>query len=65
MLPLKNAKIPRDYKIIGYDNILFSKIFYPELTIINTDIDQLSMEALDFLVRRIRSGKTDSTANKR
>ena len=39
--------------------------FLTKLTKINTDVDQLSMEALDYLVRRIRSGKTDSTANKR
>ena len=50
----KNIKIPGDYFIIGYDNILFSKIFYPKLTTINTNVDQLAIEALDYLIRLIK-----------
>ena len=50
----KNVKIPGDYFIIGYDNILFSKIFFPKLTTINTNVDQLSSEALDYLMRMIK-----------
>ena len=49
-----NVKIPGDYFIIGYDNILFSKIFFPKLTTINTNVDRLSSEALDYLVRIIK-----------
>ena len=52
---LENKKeIPKDYGVIGYDNILFSKIFFPKLTTINTDVDQLSEEAIDHLIRRIK-----------
>ena len=36
------------------DNILFSKIFFPKLTTINTNVDQLSSEALDYLMRMIK-----------
>ena len=61
----KNAKIPGDYNIIGYDNILFSKIFYPKLTTINTDVDQLSFEALDYLVRMIKGQIKSGTAAKK
>ena len=50
----KKVKIPGDYFIIGYDNILFSKIFFPKLTTINTNVDQLSSEALDYLMRMIK-----------
>ena len=49
-----NVKIPGDYFIIGYDNILFSKIFFPKLTTINTNVDRLSSEALDYLIRIIK-----------
>ncbi len=35
-----NQQIPKDYAIIGYDNILFSKIFFPKLTTIDTDVDR-------------------------
>ena len=48
-----NVNIPGDYYVIGYDNILFSKIFYPKLTTINTNVDQLSTESLGHLVRLI------------
>jgi len=50
----KKIKIPGNYFIIGYDNILFSKIFYPKLTTINTDVDQLTAEAVDYLIRMIK-----------
>lgn len=49
-----NAKIPGDFSIIGYDNILFSKIFYPKLTTINTDVNVLADETIDFLKRKIK-----------
>lgn len=50
-----NKQIPKDYAIIGYDNILFSKIFFPKLTTIDTDVDQLSEEAIDHLIRMIKN----------
>ena len=52
---LENKKIiPKDYAVIGYDNILFSKIFFPKLSTIDTDVDQLSEEAIDHLIRMIK-----------
>ena len=60
-----NVKIPGDYFIIGYDNILFSKIFFPKLTTINTNVDRLSSEALDYLIRIIKGQvQTDDSAKK-
>ena len=50
-----NKQIPKDYAIIGYDNILFSKIFFPKLTTIDTDVDQLAEEAVDQLIKRIKN----------
>ena len=50
-----NQQIPKDYAIIGYDNILFSKIFFPKLTTIDTDVDQLAEEAIDHLIRMIKN----------
>lgn len=61
----KGVKIPGDYFIIGYDNILFSKIFFPKLTTINTDVDKLSSEALDYLIQIIKGQtKTSYSAKK-
>ena len=60
-----NVKIPGDYFIIGYDNILFSKIFFPKLTTINTNVDRLSSEALDYLIRIIKGQvQADASAKK-
>ena len=50
----RSKEIPTDYAIIGYDNILFSKIFFPKLTTIDTDVDQLAEEAIDHLIRMIK-----------
>lgn len=50
-----NQQVPKNYAIIGYDNILFSKIFFPKLTTIDTDVDQLAEEAVDQLIRRIKN----------
>ena len=50
-----NRQVPKDYAISGYDNILFSKIFFPKLTTIDTDVDQRAEEVLDQLIRRIKN----------
>jgi DNA-binding LacI/PurR family transcriptional regulator len=60
-----SVKIPGDYYVIGYDNILFSKIFYPKLTTINTDVDQLSAEAIEHLVRTIKGQVNKDRAAKK
>lgn len=60
-----NKKIPGDYFIIGYDNILFSKVFFPKLTTINTNVNKLSSEALDYLIRMIKGQvKAETIAKK-
>lgn len=46
-------KVPGDFAVVGFDNILFSKIFFPKLTTIHTNVDQLAMEALNHLLRGI------------
>ena len=43
------------YGIIGYDNILFSKIFFPKLTTIHTNIDHLASESLSHIARMIKA----------
>ena len=60
-----NKKIPGDYFIIGYDNILFSKVFFPKLTTINTNVNKLSSEALDYLIRVIKGQVKPETIAKK
>ena len=51
----KGFKIPGDYGIVGYDNMPYSKVFYPKLSTINTDLDLLVINTLDFIVQKIKS----------
>ncbi len=51
----KGFKIPGDYGIVGYDNMPYSKVFYPKLSTINTDLDLLAINTLDFIVQKIKS----------
>ena len=47
--------IPGDYGIVGYDNMPYSKVFYPKLSTIDTDLDLLAINTLDFIVQKIKS----------
>ena len=53
--------IPGDYGIIGYDNMPYSKIYYPRLSSINTDLDELAESTLDYLVNRIKNKHKNKT----
>ena len=51
------ATIPGDYGIIGYDNMPYSKVFYPNLSTVNTNLDELAENTLDYLVNIIKNNK--------
>ena len=51
----KGLNIPGDYGIVGYDNMPYSKVFYPKLSTIDTDLDLLAINTLDFIVQKIKS----------
>ena len=48
-------KIPGDFGMIGYDNMPYSKVFYPKLSTIDTDLDLLTKASLNALNANIRS----------
>ena len=50
-----NMRIPGDFGIVGYDNMPFSKVFYPKLSTINTDLNLLAEAALETLRSMIRN----------
>ena len=54
-------KIPGDFGVIGYDNMPYSKVFYPKLSTIGTDLDILAETTLDSLRTIIKSEKQNST----
>jgi DNA-binding LacI/PurR family transcriptional regulator len=46
----KGYKIPGDIGVVGYDNMPYGKIYYPRLTTVNTDLDQLCNTAFDIII---------------
>ena len=47
--------IPGDFGMVGYDNMPYSKIFYPKLSTIDTDLDLLAKASLDSLSTSIKN----------
>ena len=47
--------IPGDFGMVGYDNMPYSKIFYPKLSTIGTDLDLLAKASLDSLSTSIKN----------
>jgi len=54
-----NKKIPEEIKVVGYDDIRFSKIFSPSLTTVSVNKEKMGKEAFNMLLRRIEN--IDST----
>ena len=48
-------KIPGDFGVIGYDNMPYSKVFYPKLSTVNTNLDVLAENALNHLIDKIKN----------
>ena len=48
------ATVPGDFGIIGYDNMPYSKVFYPKLSTINTNLDLLAKNTLEYITREIK-----------
>ena len=54
----KGFKTPGHYGIVGYDNMPYSKVFYPKLSTIDTDLDLLAKKVLlDFIIQKIKKFK--------
>ena len=51
--------IPGDFGIVGYDNMPYSKVFYPKLTTISTNLNLLAEATLDSIrtIIKSKSGK--------
>ena len=47
--------IPGDFGIVGYDNMPYSKVFYPKLTTISTNLNLLAEATLDSIRSIIKS----------
>jgi DNA-binding LacI/PurR family transcriptional regulator len=49
------STIPGDYGIVGYDNMPYGRIYYPKLSSINTNLDEIAESALDYLINLIKN----------
>lgn len=55
----KNIKVPDEISIIGFDNLLISKIVKPSLTIIIQPMKQLGEAAANIMLKRLQDDKDD------
>lgn len=50
-----NTQVPRDYSIVGFDNLLYTGLSRISLTTVDYHINLLAQAAIDLLLRRISS----------
>ena len=50
--------VPRDVSVIGYDNIMLSKLVDPQITTMDQNMYQLGSNAAAVLVEMIRGGQS-------
>ncbi|MEG2994249.1 MAG: substrate-binding domain-containing protein, partial [Erysipelotrichaceae bacterium] len=49
--------VPKDFSIIGFDNIILSKFVQPKLTTVDQNMVQLGLNAASLIVENIEAGK--------
>ena len=54
-------RVPEDISVIGFDNIIFSRMFTPELTTVSQPRYQLGENAMNMLITRLETGKYPSS----
>ena len=55
--------IPGDFGIVGYDNMPYSKVFYPKLTTISTNLNLLAEATLESLRSMVKSNNKKMTSS--
>ena len=63
VLQEKGYKVPEDIQVIGYDNIMFSRLFAPEITTIHQPIDEMGRLAVQIIVRHINGENYEKNNN--
>ena len=53
VLSEKGYRVPEDIQVIGYDNVLFSRLFNPEITTIKQPIKEMGKLSVQIIVRHI------------
>lgn len=62
MQAVKEDKIvvPEDISIVGFDNLLYSRLFTPSLTIVEQPLEEISSEVVKVLMERLKDKKVKS-----
>ena len=63
VLQEKGYKVPEDIQVVGYDNIMFSRLFAPEITTIHQPIDEMGRLAVQIIVRHINGEDYEKNNN--
>ena len=51
-----DIKFPRDISFIGFDNMQLTEVIRPSMTIIEQPLEQMALEAVNLLFRRLENG---------
>lgn len=63
VLQEKGYKIPEQIQIIGYDNIIFSRLFTPEITTVRQPIKEMGKLAVQIIIQHINGGEYSKDNN--
>lgn len=53
----RRIKVPHNISVAGYDNSIFSSVSAIPLTTVNQDIEKMSWNAVDIIMRKIKNGE--------
>lgn len=59
----RNIKIPNDLSILGFDNMMFTKLFTPQLTIVDQPIEEIASTAVKRVIKLIANTKIKKKNN--
>lgn len=57
----RRLSIPNDLSIVGFDNISFSEVVFPELTTVDQPISQMSEKIISILIKNIQRQPVEDT----
>jgi LacI family transcriptional regulator/LacI family sucrose operon transcriptional repressor len=63
VLQEKGYHVPEDIQVVGYDNIMFSRLFAPEITTIHQPIHEMGQLAVRIIVQHINGEEYEKNNN--
>lgn len=58
VLHQEGLSVPKDVSLVGFDNTIFARYLTPSLTTINFPIEEMSIEAVQLTLQKLKKNKT-------